>query len=123
MAATTPLPESSRARSKTTSSDPVQTWRGGSPSSNTTISEEYPPRPDPREGARRGVETLTVTSGFERSSSSVGEPPRAGFAAVATTGTEIGSAVGDAMSAAPAAAQTRPLESAVIAVISGFPES
>ena len=66
-----------------------------------------------------------MTSGRDRSSSSsVGDPPRADFeGADAETGTEIGSLEDEDMSAAPAATQTRPLASPVMAVISGLEES
>src|SRR2546427_72517 len=65
---------SASPRSKTISSELDQTARGGSPFSKRTTSDEYPLRPAGRDGARRGVPTATVTSGFF----SLSSPPSAG---------------------------------------------
>ncbi len=65
-----------------------------------------------------------MTSGLDRSSSSVGDAGLVGFVVAATTGIATGSPLDEAaMSADPAAAQTRPPASATMAVTSGLPES
>src|SRR5688572_16688866 len=108
---------------KTISSEPVQTARGGSAASKSTISDEKPVRAGGRAGARRGAPTVTVTSGFfsgfsPSSPGAVGRGARTG----SREGAEIGSPPLEA-SEELTAAQTRPLRPDAIEVTSVFAES